>query len=70
MKKLIDKTLNAAKMYNVFDYAWFKVTLCSLGILLGTYFSQFFLNYISIVWAVFIISYIWIIYKTFIKYKK
>lgn len=68
MKELVNKTLNAAKKYNAWDYAWFKLTLCSLGVLLGAYFSQFFLKYISIVWAIFIIAYVWIMYKTLIKY--
>jgi hypothetical protein len=68
--KLVSKMLNAAKKYNAWDYTWFKLTLCSLGILLGAYFSEFFLKYISIVWAVFIITYLWVIYKTLIKYKE
>lgn len=70
MKKLINKLMKSATNYNVWDYAWFKVTLCSLGVLLGACFSQFFLKYISIVWVIFIISYVWIMYKTLIKYKK
>jgi small multidrug resistance family-3 protein len=69
MKKLIAKILDAAKKYNVWDYAWLKITLCSFGILLGAYFSRFFLKYILVIWGIFIISYVWIMYKTFIKYK-
>lgn len=70
MKNLIDKTLSAARKYNVWDYGFLKITLFSVGILFGAYFSQFFLNYIFIIWALFIVSYIWILYKTFIKYKE
>lgn len=69
MKRLIDNLLMAAKKYNAWDYGWFKACLCSFGIILGAYFSQFFLKYISIVWVIFIITYIWIMYKTLKNYK-
>ncbi len=69
MKNLINKTLNASRKYNILDYGLLKICLISLGILLGASFSQFFLKNLSIIWAIFIISYIWILYKTFIKYK-
>jgi len=68
MKGFIDKALNAAKRYSVWDYGWLKVTLIAFGILLGTYLAQLFMQYIIIVWAVFVLSYIWIMYKTFFKY--
>jgi small multidrug resistance family-3 protein len=68
MKGFIDKALNAAKSYSVWDYGWLKVTLISFGILVGAYFAQFFIQFIAIVWAVFILTYIWIVYKTFFKY--
>jgi hypothetical protein len=69
VKNLIEGVLSAARKYNVWDYAWFKTCLVALGILLGVYFSEFFLRYISLVWLIAIISYVWIIYKTFIKYR-
>ncbi|AOR22737.1 hypothetical protein [Clostridium taeniosporum] len=69
MKKLVNKLLGAAKKYTVLDYGFLKITLISLGILVGTYFSNFFSNYTSLLWIIFIISYIWIIYRTFIKHK-
>lgn len=68
MMKFIAKSLNAARKYNLWDFACLKITLLSLGILVGTYFSQFFLNLISIIWVVFILTYVWIMYQTFIKY--
>ena len=68
MKGFIDKALNAAKSYSVWDYGWLKLTLISFGILVGTYFAQFFIQYIIIVWAVFILTYLWVLYKTFFKY--
>ncbi len=68
MKGFIDKALKAAKSYDIWDYQWLKLTLFSFGILVGTYFAQFFMQYVFIVWAIFILSYIWIMYKTFVKY--
>ncbi len=70
MKGFINKALNAAKKYNPVDFSILKICLFSIGVLCGVYFSQFFSRYISIVWGIFIISYIWIMYKTFIKYRK
>jgi len=69
MKNLINKLLGAAKKYTVLDYSLLKITLVSLGILIGTYFSNFFSNYTSLLWIIFLVSYIGIIYRTFIKHK-
>ena len=69
MKKLINKLLGAAKNYTVLDYSLLKISLISLGILIGTYFSNFFSNYTSLLWIIFLVSYIWIIYRTIIKHK-
>ena len=68
MKGFINKALKAAQSYSIWDYGWLKLTLISCGIILGAYLSQFFMQYIGIVWAVFILTYIWIMYKTFFKY--
>lgn len=70
MKNLIEKLLNAARKYNVWDYGWLKICLFSLGIIFGVYFNAFFSNYMPIIWAIFIVSYVWIFYKTFAKYMK
>jgi hypothetical protein len=68
MEKLINSALNAAKKYTVWDYGCLKITLISFGILLGAYFSKFFLSYILLFWIIFIASFVWIIYRTFIKF--
>jgi len=70
MKKFIGNILNSTKKYNIWDYTWLKICLFSLGIIFGVYFTTFFTSCISIIWAIFIISYLWIMYKTFVKYKK
>lgn len=69
MKKIIDSLMNSAKKYTVFDFAVLKITLVFLGIILGAYFSKFFLSYILIIWVIFIVLYIIIMYKTFRKDK-
>ena len=70
MNNLIGKTLKAVEKYTAMDFATLKITLVSFGILLGTYFAKFFSNYTSLLWVIFIGSYLWIMYKTFFKYKK
>jgi uncharacterized membrane protein len=69
MKNFIAGTLKAASRYNVWDFAWFKTCLIAVGILFGVYLSEFFSRYISLVWIIAIISYVWIMYKTFIRYR-
>ena len=68
MSAFIKRLLKAARMYTVMDYAFLKITLVSFGILLGSYFSRFFLNYTFLLWVIFIISYLWVMYRTFIKH--
>jgi hypothetical protein len=43
------------------------VTLLFCGILVGAYFSDFFLKHILFPWIVFILSYLWIMYRTFLS---
>lgn len=68
MSAFIQRLLKVARKYTVMDYVFFKTTLVSFGILLGAYFSQFFLSHTSFIWIVFIVSYLWIMYRTFIKH--
>lgn len=68
MRNFIDKALSAASQYTLWDWGWLKMTLFTCGILLGSYLAQFFLQFIIIVWILFIFSYIWIAYRTFVKY--
>lgn len=70
MEKWINKLFEATKQYTVVDFGFLKLCLISIGILFGVYFSQFFSSYLSIVWIIFIVSYIFIMYKTFVKYYK
>ena len=68
MKSFIDKGFGVVRKYTLFDWGVFKWCAISAGILLGTYFAQFFIQYINIVWVTFAVTYAWLIYKTFFKY--
>jgi hypothetical protein len=64
MRTFLSKLLDSARKYTIMDYVFFKITLISLGILLGTYFSKFFSSHTLLLWIIFAVSYIYIIYKT------
>ena len=69
MRQLINRAMRAAKRYTLWDYACLKITLVSLGILMGAYFAKFFLSYTSLLWIIFLVSYLCIIFRTFIAHK-
>lgn len=69
MSQLINRALRAAKRYTLWDYACFKITLVSLGILIGAYFAEFFLSHTLFLWIIFLVSYICIMFRTFIAHK-
>ena len=68
MRDFIERAMAASRKYTVLDMACFKFALVALGVLFGAYFSRFFLNYINIVWVIFLVTYIWIMYRTFAKH--
>lgn len=70
MNALIQRVLKAGRQYTLFDYAGLKITLIFLGILLGAYFSDFFLDKVTLVWIIFILSCLWIMYRTFVKHMR
>lgn len=65
-----ESAMRATKKYTVLDFGILKVTLVSFGILLGTYFSEFFLRHTGTLWIVFLVTYIFIWYKTMVAYKR
>ena len=67
MQAFIKRLYKAAKQYTFMDYACLKTALFTLGLLLGAYFSKFILNYTTLLWVVFLLSYAWIMYRTLIK---
>jgi hypothetical protein len=70
MRKFIDEAINSARQYTLWDWGFLKITLFSLGMLIGVYFAQILSQYMTFIWAFFIFSYIWVIYKTFFQYWK
>ena len=70
MNSLIQRLLSASRKFSLIDFVFFKITLVSIGLLLGAYFSRFFLGIASILWPVFIISYLWLMYRTFFVHMK
>lgn len=52
MKNLISRMIGAAHHFTGFDFAVFKISLLSIGILLGTYFASFFHAWIIPVWVI------------------
>lgn len=70
MKNFINKLVNAAHQFTGLDFAIFKICLLTIGILLGAYFSVFFLKYISIIWVVAIVTWCILIIKVIRYYKR
>jgi len=70
VREFISSVMKGTKKYTTSDFALLKLCLVALGILLGVYFTGFFGKNILPVWIVAIISYIWIMYKTFFAYRK
>ena len=70
MRNVIDKLMDKAKNFSILDYAVFKITLLSAGVLLGTYLSSFFLSIIWLVWIIFVVSYGYMFYICFIRGEK
>lgn len=68
MTTFIQKALKSTQRYTIMDFALLKIALVSVGILLGAYFADFFLNYTTLIWGIYILSFLWILYKTFFKY--
>lgn len=44
------------------ELAWVKVCVASTYLILGTYFHTFFVNYLPIIWCVFLITMAWALY--------
>ena len=70
MFNFIRKMIGAANKYTAWDYFCLKTTVFSLGILMGAYFPDFFMNYTLLLWTIFLITYVYIIYRTFFKLMK
>lgn len=69
MANVIKKLIDAAHRFTGYDFAVFKLTLLAAGILLGAYFSRFFMANISVVWVVGILCWALLMLQIFRRYK-
>ena len=69
MNMFIKKALDAGRKYTMLDFALLKISLFSLGLLCGAYFTQAILRYTVPLWIAFIVSYIWIMHRTFFAHR-
>ncbi len=65
MANFISRMLDVAHRFTAFDFAIFKLCLLSIGILLGTYFWDFFLRFLTEVWIIAVIALIYLLVQTF-----
>jgi hypothetical protein len=64
---MFDTLMKKASNLGIFSWGMLKLYLVTVGILLGTYFSAFFLNIIAAVWVIAVITFIYMIYLFFLK---
>lgn len=65
MINVIKNLINAAHHFTAIDFAVFKICLLSVGILLGTYFSIFFQNYITLICIVVVFTWLILIIRVY-----
>ena len=70
MFEFIDRIIKAANRYTFWDYFFLKTAVLVFGILIGTYFASFFIDHTLFLWLVFFVTYVYIMYRTFIKHMK
>lgn len=63
MSTFVKKLLDAARTFTALDFAIFKICLLAIGVLLGAYFSQFFLEYIDFVWMIAILTWVFLMVR-------
>lgn len=63
MSTVIKKLLDAAHTFTAVDFAIFKICLLAIGVLLGAYFSQFFLEYIDFIWIIGILTWVFLVVR-------
>lgn len=70
MENLIKRLVNAAHQFSAVDFAVFKICLVAIGVLLGAYFSAFFLRYIPVVWFIAVIAWLILMVQVVMYLKK
>lgn len=67
MANLIEKLMSGTRRYSVLDFGMLKFALLFVGILLGTYFWEFFSEYLCVIWILAVVCYGYIIVSTLTK---
>ena len=67
MKRFINYMTAQGRKFTAIDFMFFKLTLLSAGILLGSYFAAFFQGIIVGIWILFVICYLTTVYATLRK---
>jgi len=67
MIPFIKRIFTATKGYTILDFGILKICILCFGLLIGAYFAPFFLSHTFFLWVVFLITFVWILYRTFIK---
>lgn len=70
MREFLNDVMESTRKYSVLDFSLLKINLIAMGILLGLYFSEFLGRYINMIWILAGISYVWVMYITFIAYRE
>ena len=65
MKNFCVQIMESVKKFTFLDYTFLKLSLIFIGILLGTYFYEFFLNFLTTVWVVAVFSTLVVMYRSF-----
>ncbi|WP_147803968.1 hypothetical protein [Alkalicoccus halolimnae] len=65
MENWIRKFFDSVNDFSIMDIGILKVCLFSLGILTGIYFFRFIRPFLSLVWSVYIGTFLFIVYRTF-----
>ncbi len=67
MSDYINGLLEKTQKFGLLDFAIFKVSLIFLGIILGIYLSDFFADYLGLVWVIFGLSFAYVLYCVYIR---
>lgn len=67
MKNIVKSLLESARRFGIADFAVFKLCLIATGVLLGTYFCDFFAQHLIWVWSFAVLSLIMVFARLLIN---
>ncbi len=65
----IQLSMQQVRTFGIFDFSMFKTALFSLGLLIGAHFSHAIRKFRPLVWASFLLSYSYLIWRVFFSKK-